>query len=138
MASDNQQCFLDSNIWIYALAEHQDPEKQEVARRLVSDKSIAISTQVINEVCRNLIKKSDFPENQIQRLVQTLYNRCQVTSLNVTILLRASDLRSRYQLSFWDSLIVSSALTSKVSMLYSEDMQHGLIVAEQLTVINPF
>ncbi|MEL7523130.1 MAG: PIN domain nuclease, partial [Cyanobacteria bacterium J06553_1] len=66
------------------------------------------------------------------------YNRCQVTSLNVTILLRASDLRSRYQLSFWDSLIVSSALTSKVSMLYSEDMQHGLIVAEQLTIINPF
>lgn len=54
MASDNQQCFLDSNIWIYALAEHQDPEKQEVARRLVSDKSTVISTQVINEVCRNL------------------------------------------------------------------------------------
>ena len=35
-------------------------------------------------------------------------------------------------LSFWDSLIVASALYADANILYSEDMQHGLIVSEKL------
>jgi len=41
-------------------------------------------------------------------------------------------------LSFWDSLIVASALSADVDILYSEDMQNGLIIAEKLQIINTF
>jgi len=47
-------------------------------------------------------------------------------------------LRSEYNLSFWDSLVVASALENNCTALYTEDMQHQQIIRNQLTVINPF
>ncbi len=41
-------------------------------------------------------------------------------------------------ISFWDSLIVGSAVKSGCKRLYSEDMQYGLIVENELKIINPF
>jgi predicted nucleic acid-binding protein len=52
--------------------------------------------------------------------------------------LKSSRLRQQYNLSFWDSLIVSSALSVKANYLYSEDMQNGLIIHQNLKIINPF
>jgi predicted nucleic acid-binding protein len=53
-------------------------------------------------------------------------------------LLKAAELRSQYQLSYWDSLIVSSSLFAKVNVLLSEDMQHGLIIEKSFEIFNPF
>ncbi len=53
-------------------------------------------------------------------------------------LLSASDLRTRYAISFWDSPIVAAALQSGAQILYTEDMQHGLVVDERLRIANPF
>lgn len=39
--------------------------------------------------------------------------------------------------SFWNSLISASALDNKCSLLYSEDMQHGLMVDNTLKLVNP-
>lgn len=50
----------------------------------------------------------------------------------------ASQLRERYSFSHWDSLIISAALLAGTSILYSEDMQDGLVVNGQLTIVNPF
>lgn len=50
-------CFLDTNIWLYAFVESQDETKSAVARQLINDNVFIVSTQVINEVCVNLIKK---------------------------------------------------------------------------------
>jgi predicted nucleic acid-binding protein len=47
-------------------------------------------------------------------------------------------LRESYSLSHWDSLVVAAALQADTSILYTEDMQDGLIVANQLTIVNPF
>lgn len=50
----------------------------------------------------------------------------------------ASQLRMQYALSFWDSSIVAGSLEADATILYSEDMQHGLIINNQVTIINPF
>lgn len=138
VASEEQGYFLDSNIWIYATADNQEPTKHEVACRLVNAQGVVISTQVINEVCFNLIRKSKFQEQQVKLLIQSFYEGSHVVPFSPGILSNASDLRSRYSLSFWDSLIVASALDAGVSTLYTEDMQNGLIVADQLEIVNPF
>jgi len=52
--------------------------------------------------------------------------------------LKASDLRSRYSFSFWDGLILASALFADAEILYSEDMQNGLTVENKLKIVNPF
>jgi predicted nucleic acid-binding protein len=130
--------FLDSNIWIYALGKHQDPRKQAIAAGLVDAPGVIISTQVINEVSVNLIKKSAFTENQIHELIDSFYQGCQVIEFDRALLALASDLRTQYLISYWDSLIIASALTSGTSTIYTEDMQNGLIINQQLQIINPF
>jgi len=48
--------FLDSNIWLYALIKEQDADKHSIARELAKQSGIAVSTQIINEVCFNLYR----------------------------------------------------------------------------------
>lgn len=136
--NDNQSYFLDTNIWLYAFLKKADKEKAKIANSLIEGQGIVISTQVINEVCVNLIKKSSFSEEKIQKLIEDFYQGCQVIQFNKTILFQASLLRQDYCLSVWDSLIVACALEAEVNILYSEDMQNGLIIRQSLTLINPF
>ncbi|WP_287732004.1 PIN domain-containing protein [Microcystis sp. M090S1] len=97
-----------------------------------------MSTQIINEVCAVLSKKAKITEVQIREIIQEFYDGCVVIQLDRNIILRASELRTQYSFSFWDSLIVASALAADASILCSEDMQDGLIISNQLTLINPF
>ena len=50
----------------------------------------------------------------------------------------AMDIKKRYRLSYWDSLIIASALENNCSILYSEDMQHSQVIEDNLKIINPF
>jgi predicted nucleic acid-binding protein len=137
---DNQAptCFIDTNIWLYAFIETDDSVKSATARTLIQETEPVLSTQVINEVCVNVLRRANFTEEQVSRLIVSFYEKYPVIELNRSILLTASRLRQRYSLSFWDSTIVASALDAGVSILYSEDMQHGLTIEEQLQVRNPF
>jgi predicted nucleic acid-binding protein len=40
--------------------------------------------------------------------------------------------------SFYDSLIVASALSAECTILFTEDLQSGQIIAGRLTIRNPF
>lgn len=134
----DQRSFIDSNIWLYAFIETDDAAKTNQAQNLIRSVEPVVSTQVINEVCVNLIRKAGFTEEQIYLLVISFFAKYTIIQLDRTILLRASQLRSRYSLSFWDSIIVASAINASASYLYSEDMQDGPSVAQQLQIINPF
>jgi predicted nucleic acid-binding protein len=134
----DEAVFLDSNVWLYAFVKDKVGEKNRLAQVLVQRPKTVLSTQVINEVCVNLKKKLGYSENQLKQLIQAFYTKYTVVTLDCTILLTSADLREHYKFSFWDSLVVASALEAKVVWLYSEDMQHGLKVEGQLTIINPF
>ena len=89
-------------------------------------------------MCVNLIKSAQFSEQQVQQLIESFYAKYLVVELNKPLLLKASALREQYAFSFWDSTIVASALYAHASVLYSEDMQDGLIIENRMRVINPF
>ena len=131
--------FIDSNIWLYAfISNSKEKEKSKIAKQVILANNIAVSTQVINEVCVNLIKKAKFSEADIQELLQDFYFNYQVIGVDSIIQLDASKLRQNYCFSYWDSLIVASALNASADILYSEDMQDRLVVNKSLTIINPF
>lgn len=133
------KCFIDTNIWLYAFLETQNAQKSQVANLLVkTEREITISSQVINEVCINLLRKATFTEEQLQELIKAFYTKYMVAEVTQNVLLKGSELRQTYQFSFWDSLIVASALFSEAKLLYSEDMQDGLVVENQLRIVNPF
>lgn len=131
-------CFVDSNIWLYALNVEENPQKVIIAKQITELANLVVSFQVINEVCANLLKKADFAESQIQKIIASFFADYQVVEISRRILLKASGLRTEYSLSFWDSLIVAAALAANAEILYSEDMQNGLLVENKLKIINPF
>jgi len=51
--------------------------------------------------------------------------------------LQAIDLHKKYKYSFWDSLIIQSAIWAKAKMLLTEDLQSGQII-EGVKIVNPF
>jgi predicted nucleic acid-binding protein len=131
--------FIDTNVWLYGFIAGQDSRKTERARHVIQTSStIIVSTQVINEVCVQLIKRENYTEEQTRAVISDFYRRYTVIELDQPILFTASALREQYRLSYWDGFIVACALTGGASTLYSEDMHDGLIIHSQLTIVNPF
>jgi predicted nucleic acid-binding protein len=132
--------FLDSNILLYALLAEQSAAKFSISRNIIQNNrpDIIISSQVVIEVAANLLRKGNFSESQIAKFIEDAYEDYLVIDVSQKILLRASELRSRYKLSYFDSIIVAAALNTGSTILYSEDMQNGLIVEGELAIINPF
>ncbi len=128
--------FVDSNIFLYALSD-LDSSKQTIASDLIVQE-IMISTQVVNEVSNNMIKKLKFNNTEVRDFIESCYVHYSIINFNQQIFTLACDLREKYALSYYDSLIVASALVSQATILYSEDMQHNLLVNEKMTIINPF
>jgi len=114
--TDADRCFVDSNVWIYAATQSEnvplDP-RHEAARGLIKQIKPHLSVQVINEVSVNLIRKFKFTESAIQTLIRSFYQKYVVCPMNEAILLEASHVRQRHNLSFWDSIIVSTAIHSQ-------------------------
>ena len=54
------------------------------------------------------------------------------------IALDTNVLVQRYDFQLFDSVIVASVLEAECDILYSEDLHHGLIVEDKLTILNPF
>ena len=132
------RCFLDSNNWLYGFIRSDNAQKSARARTIIEADQVLVSTQIINEVCINLIRKAAFSEEQVRRLIASFYRRHEVIEPGLDVLRSASRLRSRYQFSFWDSLIVASALVGEASIVYSENMHNSLMVEDQLRIVNPF
>jgi predicted nucleic acid-binding protein len=55
-----------------------------------------------------------------------MYKICTIQNFSKEITMLAFSLREKYSLSFWDSIIVASALNANCAILASEDMQNGL------------
>ena len=118
-ASVSTRVFIDTNVWLYAFIPSQDVDKSGKAKDLIRQSDIVISSQVINEICVNLIKKAQFDELGIRRVINSFYKKYTATIVDKSALIKSSELRERLQLSFWDSLILSSALIGGATILYT-------------------
>lgn len=127
--------FVDSNVWLYAFME--DSEKSNVALQIIQRPEIVLSTQIVNEVCNNLLRKARYSEGEIQTTIANFKKRYLITTLTTETVLAGSKLRELHCFSYWDSLVIASAIEANCEVLYSEDMQHGFKISG-LTIINPF
>lgn len=127
--------FVDTNIVIYSLGN--DEEKRKRSIELISCHPV-ISVQVLNETVNTLIRKFSMPIDDIKAIIKRLTLESTVKPLTENIHFSALTIKERYQFSFYDSLIIASALEAGCDILYSEDMQHKQIIDKQLQIINPF
>jgi predicted nucleic acid-binding protein len=131
------KCFVDSNIWLYAFFTTDHSDKHNKAIEIIDRDNIVLSTQVINEVCCNLLRKAKYTESEIQQTIQNFQVRYPILNVNADIIRQASVLRGLYCFSYWDSIITATAISADCAFIYSEDMQHGQKI-DPVTVVNPF
>ena len=134
--------FLDTNIFIYTF-DSSSPQKQSRARDLVSialdGAQGVISFQVVQEFLNVAARKFKVPlsfsdrRNYLQSVLAPL---CEVLP-SLELYQDALDVQERWQLSYYDSLIVTAALSAGCERLLSEDFQHGQKIRD-LTIEDPF
>lgn len=130
--------FLDSNIIIYAYSKTEF-EKSKITNDLInSEDIILISTQVINEVTNILYKKFNIDSVKITKVLEELDSNFKIVNFSFSTQTKAIILKERYNLQYYDSLILATALENSCTLLYSEDMQHDQTIENQLKIINPF
>ncbi len=107
--------------------------------KLYNEDTIVVSVQVLNELHLNMVRKFKIDDAVVfSTLQENVSAIASVESLTVHTYTEAFHIRKKYNISYWDSLIVTSALERGCTKLYSEDMQDGLVVNGILNIINPF
>src|SRR5262245_54595208 len=132
--------FVDTNILMYA-HDNAAGEKHERAKTLVEElwreRKGIVSTQVLQEISVNLRRKAGRPlDARATREIVADYLTWQVVVNGGESILEALDVETRYQISFWDALVVQAAQASGVEILYSEDLSDGQTYGS-VRVINP-
>lgn len=116
--------FIDTNILIYLYSE-DEIEKQQIAESLLDNFSPVISIQVLNEISNVMMKKMKLDHRTISRVIDELSTYCIVKGITVRTIQSAIKIAEKYRYSYYDSLVMASALEDQCKILYSEDMQHG-------------
>lgn len=94
--------------------------------------------QVLNEFANVLRKKFQFSPAEIRARIEHILDVTEAISLTTNHTLAALDLMEKYRLSWFDALILATALDSNYTIIYSEDLQDGLLLEQRMRVINPF
>lgn len=132
--------FFDSNVLVYIIDDN-NPEKQKVAIKVLSETlnsgNGCISTQSLQEFYNVATRKLKCPSEKAKVYLENFSQVFSVTKISVSSILKSIDISVRYKLSFWDSLIVISAVDSGSAFLVSEDLNSGQVI-EGVKVINPF
>ncbi len=113
---------VDSNIIVYSILAKQAPEKHIAAMGLLSSPDLALSSQVVNEVATTLKRKGNIEDKELRGILDDIYFRFEVIDQISEDIFSAFALRKQYNFSYWDSLIVATALRSGAERLYTEDM----------------
>ncbi|MEQ8168825.1 MAG: PIN domain-containing protein [Candidatus Eremiobacterota bacterium] len=127
--------FLDSNILLYAIGN--DNYKKSLSIELIK-KTPVITVQVLNEISNIMIRKLKLSYQDIHRIIDFIIRKCIIKSIDIITIRKALDISEKYKYSYYDSLIISSALENNCNILYTEDMHHGQNIENILKIINPF
>jgi predicted nucleic acid-binding protein len=119
--------FFDTNILLYVYSD-ADPDKQKRARELYREQALSgailISTQVIQEFYAAATRKLAIPRPTVRALTEALFE-LPLVIVTPTHIHSAMDHELRYQISFWDGLILAAAEAGGAEVLYTEDLNHG-------------
>jgi predicted nucleic acid-binding protein len=127
--------FFDSNVLVYLASG--DPAKADQAEAAVATGG-AISVQVLNEITNVARRKMQMSWDDTHTFLDMLRGLLTVHPLTVEIHETGLRLAERYGFSTYDAMITASALHAGCDTLWSEDMQHGMALAEGLRIVNPF
>jgi Predicted nucleic-acid-binding protein, contains PIN domain len=129
------EAFFDTNVLLYLMSG--DEAKADRAEEVIAGGGI-ISVQVLNEFASVATRKLGMSWVEIREILSQVRAVCPVEPITVEAHDRGLQIAERYGFSIYDAMIIASALMAGCATLYSEDMQHGQVFDDQLTIRNPF
>lgn len=127
--------FVDTSALLYLLSV--DPARSERVESLLAD-GAGISVQVLNEFASVANRKLKMPYAEVREVLAVVRAVCRIEPVTVATHDKALDVAERYGFSFYDALLIASALLAGATCLYAEDLQHGQLVDRRLRILNPF
>lgn len=136
-----EKVFVDSNVLVYA-HDADAGAKQRIAANAVAEildaRSGVLSIQVLQEFYSTVTRKlRSAVTREVARELLRGYSSWTIQPLTAEDVVAASFLEQRHQLSFWDALIVQTAVLAGAKRLLSENFQHGRSIGG-VVVENPF
>ena len=129
--------FIDTNVLVYFISN--DATKKTTAREVIlANPETVVSSQVISEFISTCLQKKFLSLDEVTEASTGFMRALQLAPINANTIHNALKLVKKYKYSYWDSLIISSALENDCTVLYTEDMQHGQVISNRLKIINPF
>ena len=141
MSEPNSLQFVDTNILIYAhdrTAGSKHAAARDLIRALWETGTGCLSIQILQEFYVNVTQKVAQPLT-LDAAAQIIADLSvwQVHRPGTEDVLDAIRLQKRYQVSFWDAMVISSALQLGCQTLWSEDLNTGQVY-DSVTVQTPF
>jgi len=129
--------FIDTNVLAYGF-DDESPDKQAIARELIASADFVISTQVLGELyvtlTRKLVRK--VPADVAHQALIEL-QALDVVPITAGLVLAATETSVRWQLSYWDSLIIEAAAKAGCITLLTEDLNDQAVI-NGVRIVNPF
>ena len=131
-----RRAFFDTNVLVYAVAE--DDPRSTLAEELIAGGGV-ISVQILNEFVSVARRKILMSWSDVVEALDVFRVLCP-SPLPITLKVHEAALRiaEKYGYGIYDALVVSAALESGCTNLYSEDFQDGQTIDGRLTIRNPF
>jgi predicted nucleic acid-binding protein len=126
--------FADTNVILYLLDSGAKADRAEA----ILARGPRISVQVLNETLVNCRRKAGLNWDETNAFLAGVRALCPVDDVTLQTHEVGRALAERYGLSIYDAMIVASALLADCTVLWSEDMQDGLMVEGRLRIANPF
>ncbi|WP_043884347.1 PIN domain-containing protein [Caldanaerobacter subterraneus] len=133
--------FVDTNVLVYAY-DVSAGEKHEIAKELLKElwyeRNGCLSTQVLQEFYVTITKKVKKPLSPVEaaEIISDLRS-WKLSVIDIKDTLEAIRVSQRYMISFWDSLIIVSAVNLDCEIIWSEDLNLGQYFGK-VRVQNPF
>ncbi len=135
----NARSFIGTNVLLYADAGDA-ARKQNIAIDLIRSHMVeasgVVSTQVLQEFAAAGLRKLGLPLELVRARLE-FFAGFEVIPTSPQAILQALDVRQRWNLSFYDALIVQAAQASGCTELLTEDLHAGVTIAG-VRVVNPF
>ncbi len=133
------ECFLDTNIIVYAAAGRgREETKRKRALDLIEKEDFGLSVQVLQEFYVTVVRKVEIPlspEEAVEWVEQLEGFPC--LPIDSGLVKVAVTISLRHGLSYWDGAIIAAAEALGAKTLYSEDFNHGQQYGT-VRVSNPF
>ena len=127
--------FFDTNILVYLASS--DAAKADRAETILREGG-TINVQVLNELTKVARRKMRMSWPETRAFLSMLRGLLTVQAMTVETHEIGLDFAERYNLSTYDATIAAAAVQADCDILWSEDMQHGMLLGEQLRIVNPF